>query len=612
MIWLKIIILSMVIIGSTFIIGNFICRLLKFEQTLAKNICIGFVFILAVFQIIAYPFSIFKGSFKVLVFTYVIILIALLVLSIPSISSFKLIFKLSIKDKVLFGLIISLILLQSLFSSYLYHADDDDAYFVTVSSTVIETDIISSNTQYVTTGIDTLQVDTRSNTATWEYFVAFLSEIYSVEPVIIAHAVLPLLLIPLSYLAIYLVAVQLVNKASRMYFMLVYALLNLFGGYAVYSTACFLLLRIWQGKAVLVCIIFPVLLANCIELILSNKQKKNFFLYNAVILLAGVCTSVIGVYLTPIYYFIIGVPYMISIGWKESKKLIIPTVLSLVPCGSFALISFIQVIKNNSEYLNAPSPSWFDIFKLNMMSGYYSVLYLISLIYILIKGKRIHKIILFWGTVFIFLTFLNPLFSKFVSQKITGVDVYWRLYWTLPIYYSISFFVSEILCKIKNIVLKCVCIISLTGILTISGHFIYQKPYFSRHENMYKLPNEVISIVDYILDKNKSIKKPNVLFPDDLAAKVRQYSTKVVTVWSRNLYQGNTIIPNTDKTLNSFYYSLYSDPTLESETIYENLKFLGVEWLIMPENNRLINNENIILQDTLNGYSIYYIYLTND
>lgn len=609
MIWIRVFFLIITCITINFFIGNYTCYLLGFKKNIAKIFCVGFVLLLAVFQIIAYPFAQFNGSFKIMVIIYVLIIVILFCFSLYYFIR-NIEFKITIKFKkrviILGGILVALILCQTILSTYLYHDDDDDGYFITVSSTTIESDSVSSNVQYATTGIKSTQVEKRSNTATWEYLTAVLSYMFNIEPVIVAHTVLPILLIPLSYLAVYLISMFFVSDNYRLYFMIIYALTNMYGGYSVYSTAAFLLLRIWQGKAVLVSIIFPILLANCIELMKVNKHKPQYWIFNSLILLAGVCSSVIGVYLTLIYYITIGIPYMFMIGWKESKKIIFKIIISIIPCAIFTIISLIQVIKNNYLYMQAIPPNWYNVFKDNMLSKYYIILFIVAFIYTLIKGDYIQKIVICGTTIFSFLTFLNPFLCNIVSQKITGVDVYWRLYWTLPIYYSIAFFLSHIICNMKKIKYIVVGIIVITITLNYMGRYIYQEPYYSKHTNMYKLPNEVIDIVNYIL-KNKDEDKPDVLFPENLAAKARQYSIEVTTVWSRNLYQGNNIVPNMNITLNSFYYSLYSGQLTNIEYILDVLYNLNVEWLVVPKTLGFLEGEQLPLLVTIDGYNVYKV-----
>lgn len=613
MIYIKIIVFCISFIIGLFLIGNYISYLMNFTKSFSRIFCMGFISILVIIQAIAFPFSVFRGSFKIMVTVVSITLIVLLLMSLHCyIYKSKPILRINIEKKNIFLVIILslLIFLQAFLSSYLYHDDDDDAYYITISSVTINEGEMGLEPIYITSGLDSsmvTHVSHRTDTSTWEYFIAYLSFVFSIEPVILAHTVLPFLLIPLAYMAVYHIASMLADKKQIIYFMIAFSLLNIFGAYAVYSPACFLLLRIWQGKAVLVSIIFPILFGNCLEIIKYKKYDKQYWFYNAMILIGGVSTTIIGVYLTPIYYMMIGIPFLLFIKWNEAKRLLKPIILSLIPCALFAVYSFVQVISTNSRYLTYPAPNWTHIFKLNMLSGYYLILFIIALIYIIIKGNIAHKLILVGTTFLTFITFLNPLFITFVAQKITGVEVYWRLYWGLPIYYAVSFMLSDLICKIKN---KLYIVLSLVGIticLNYMGYFMYKEPFYYKHENIYKLPSEVIGIVDYINTTKETEEKQNVLFPELLSAKVRQYSTDVVTMWSRYSNSYDNIIPNTNMQLQSFYFPLYAGDLTDGKYITDNLRNMQVDWLIMPNKTPLPPYEGISKTTSIEEYDVYRI-----
>lgn len=613
MLYFKIAILCFMLLSIMYLVGNYLCCILKFDLSLPKIYSVGFITILIIFQLIAYPISAYQGPFIITAITFSIIMFALLVLSLRYlIVKGRLFINTEIEKNNYLWIVLLLIsiILQSFLSSYMYHDDDDDAYYITASAVTIETGDMGLEPMYITSGLDasmTTHVSHRTDTSTWEYFIAYLSLLFSIEPVIIAHTVLPLILIPLSYLINYYVASILIEKKKAIYFMLIFSLLNLFGAYAVYSPACFMLLRIWQGKAVLVSIIFPILLGNCLEIIKDEKFSKQYWIFNAMILLGGVCTTIIGVYLTPIYYMMIGIPFLLYIKWKEAKKIILPILLSLIPCLIFTIISFLQVVSTNSAYLTKAAPVWNDVFKMNLLSGHYIILFVLALIYTIWKGNITQKLFLVGTTALTFITFLNPLLCTFVAQKITGVDVYWRLYWIIPIYYGISFMLSDLLNKISNKIHIVLTLAVVTITLYNIGYFMYQEPFYYKHENLYKLPSEVIGTVDYIIDHRETESKPNVLFPEHLSAKVRQYSTEVVTMWSRYQNSYDNLIPNTDMELQAFYLPLYAGEIVDGNYIINNLKNMQVEWLVISNTTQIPQTNGINLETTIEGYNIYRI-----
>ena len=74
-----------------------------------------------------------------------------------------------------------------------------------------------------------------------------------IHPAIIAHSVLPLILIPLTYLVYYRIGMRLFKGAFRKtaVFLILVSLLQIFGNTSIYTNATFFLMRTWQGKSVL-------------------------------------------------------------------------------------------------------------------------------------------------------------------------------------------------------------------------------------------------------------------------------------------------------------------------------------------------------------------------
>lgn len=148
--------------------------------------------------------------------------------------------------------------------------DGDDAEYV-AQSLVTE----QSNTMYrikpYTGG--TTDLDIRHSLAVLPIWVAFLGRMSGIHTTIIAHSILPLLWIPLTYLVFYEIGKHLLGKRKEYLpgFMALMALLQMFGNVSIYTNETFFLTRTWQGKAVAVSFVIPVTL--WLLLCLFDKEK---------------------------------------------------------------------------------------------------------------------------------------------------------------------------------------------------------------------------------------------------------------------------------------------------------------------------------------------------
>lgn len=193
---------------------------------------------------------------------------------------------------ILFGLL----LLFQLYMAVAYASfDGDDAYFVAHSLATWESDTIYIIAPY--TGRST-SLDIRHALAVFPIWISYIARMSNVHPTIIAHTILPLFLIPLTYLLYYLIGKRLFKKEKKLLpmFMTLMALLQLFGNVSIYTTETFFLTRTWQGKSLAGNFIFPAII--WIFLILFDRPKEErghnpglWMLLALVNLTAGVSSS---------------------------------------------------------------------------------------------------------------------------------------------------------------------------------------------------------------------------------------------------------------------------------------------------------------------------------
>lgn len=166
------------------------------------------------------------------------------------------------------------LLVQLAAEVFLAFGDGDDAYYVATSTVTVQTDTMYLQLPY--TGGST-RLDIRHCLAPFPILVAFLSKVSGLHPAVVSHVVMPLLLIPLTY-CIYgmLGSRMLAGKRKYLPVFLIFAeILVVWGNYSPYTAETFLMIRSWQGKAVLANIIIPAafLLLYMIGERLAEKKR---------------------------------------------------------------------------------------------------------------------------------------------------------------------------------------------------------------------------------------------------------------------------------------------------------------------------------------------------
>ena len=246
----------------------------------------GFVVMLALFQAVAVPVILFETwGFPTIVAVYSVLLAAASVLGLvfgfPVLRGMAEDMRVlmqkrkrpSVETTLYWALAVGLVLFQ-MYMAYTHEFfDGDDAYYVAQSVIAEETDVLYRILPY--TGLST-SLDIRHALASFPIWEAYLSRITGIHPAIIAHSVLPLILIPLTYLVYYRIGMRLLKNRFRQtaVFLILVSLLQIFGNTSIYTNATFFLMRTWQGKSVLCNLVLLTALWTLLRLWEGGKKGE--------------------------------------------------------------------------------------------------------------------------------------------------------------------------------------------------------------------------------------------------------------------------------------------------------------------------------------------------
>ncbi len=219
--------------------------------------------------------------------------------------------------------------------------DGDDAYYIAQSVATAEQGDLYRTIPY--TGFATA-LDARHALAIFPLWIAFLSEMTGIHATILAHTLLPLFLIPLTYIVYGMIGQELLNragaadrqenrKASLWGFLILAELLMIFGAPSIYPASIFFLTRTWQGKSVLANLVLPMV---C-YIMLRIGRRREVLLKTGILLFctniaAALCTTM-GVFLTALV--IAGAGTALAI-YHRSLRLLFRLFLCCIPCLLYA------------------------------------------------------------------------------------------------------------------------------------------------------------------------------------------------------------------------------------------------------------------------------------
>ena len=137
-------------------------------------------------------------------------------------------------------------------------------------------------------------------------WIAFVADKSHIHATILSHTILPLMLIPLSYLVYYEIGRALFrekpvadirsvgSRENLPVFMILMAMFQMFGNVSIYTNETFFLTRTWQGKAVAGSLVIPAMLWLFL-LLYQGRQRKGtglWLLLVCVNMTAGICSSI--------------------------------------------------------------------------------------------------------------------------------------------------------------------------------------------------------------------------------------------------------------------------------------------------------------------------------
>ena len=167
------------------------------------------------------------------------------------------------------------------------------------------------------------------------------------------------------------------------------------------------------------------------------------------------------------------------------------------------------------------------IFKDYGGTGYYTVLFLLSLIYLgyAEEDKRV-KTILVYIPAIIFLLFFIPLFYLLYNTLDSGT--YYRILWLIPMTVIIAYAGCKAIGHHTRLGVLIGCIV-----LVISGTYVYNSQYITKAENLYHLPQETVEICEMIMPEEGE-ERVWAVFPVEQVHFVRQYTTTIQMPFGRD------------------------------------------------------------------------------
>lgn len=235
----------------------------------------GFFVMTALFQII-YIFALWRDfTFGTLAIVFGIVCFLAMIISV--IMGYHIIPELKHPKADFFFILFTFLIIAQIVMRVLQKVyDGDDAFFITMATTTLQSNRIFTIEPY--TGWEVGTLDARHAFAGAPVFVAFLSKVTGLHPLIMAHEFYGSFLIVVYYCLVYKTGDVLFSKEEDRKWVSVFAVMasvfTIFGNISSYVPQTFMLMRTWQGKAVLCNLCIPAAFLLLIMIAMTAKEEK--------------------------------------------------------------------------------------------------------------------------------------------------------------------------------------------------------------------------------------------------------------------------------------------------------------------------------------------------
>ena len=232
-----------------------------------------------------------------------------------------------------------------------------------------------------------------------------------------------------------------------------------------------------------------------------------------------------------------------------------------------------------------------------------AILLVASAIYIVICEKdRKTKILIGILPLVVIAGFLFPVTKKvYVAAFDDGSDTYYRLLWLIPVYVTIGYALCKLVTSIGSKMWQRVALVVTLAVVVLSGSLVYTNQYMSRAENLYHIPQSVIDVCDVIIPAEGEA-RVRAVFPSEMVHFVRQYSTKILMPYGREM-----IVTQWDY-YNEVYEAYEIPEVIDAEVLLDATRKTNCRYIILANDRKIDKNLTTLglkLIKTIEKYNIY-------
>ena len=231
-------------------------------------------------------------------------------------------------------------------------------------------------------------------------------------------------------------------------------------------------------------------------------------------------------------------------------------------------------------------------------SGMLIALYILAVLFLLFREKETYKRILFvYLPLFLIAVLLLP-FTYQVVATVIDEELYYRFFWMLPMTLVIAYAIVELYHMYKGKYKKALALV-LALVMMMCGDFVYDNWRYTKAENIYHVPQEVVDLCDLIHTEGREVM---AIFPMELMQYVRQYDGTICMPYGRNI-----LVHDWDE-WHPLYIYLEVEET-DASVVFTEAKNYECSYIVVEEGKlpvSKIGESGYALIETMHGYDVFY------
>ena len=225
-------------------------------------------------------------------------------------------------------------------------------------------------------------------------------------------------------------------------------------------------------------------------------------------------------------------------------------------------------------------------------------LFLLSVLYLALKGKKEERYVFVTTAVFLAFTVYNPFAVKYILGKLGMVNVYYRFFWILPMVLTIGYACTKVVGGQKKGWRRYLTAAALAAVICFGGNSVLAGGLPKLPDNQYKMPDDLLAVCT-VLHEEAGEGTVRVVFEPDFNLIVRQYDASFELVLDRDMvltYQGSNTVSTdalTEQEIEDETKILQiitqMDLSLDQKEFYRSLREMNAEYIVLSSSSAAVS-----------------------